>query len=68
MFSLVSLIRRSVDYSVHENWRFIVCAMNAMNKTPALFFPQSKKSAAHALFLTPTLKNWAKSLGVYLAL
>ena len=34
MFSLVSLIRRSVDYSVHENWRFIVCAMNATNKTP----------------------------------
>ena len=34
MFSLVSLIRRSVDYSVHENWRFIVIAMNAPNKTP----------------------------------
>jgi hypothetical protein len=34
MFSLVSLIRRPGDYSEHENWRFIVIAMNAMNKTP----------------------------------
>jgi hypothetical protein len=34
MSSLVSLIRRPVDYSEHENWRFIVSAMNALNETP----------------------------------
>jgi hypothetical protein len=27
-------IRRSVDYSEHENWRSIVSAMNALNETP----------------------------------
>jgi hypothetical protein len=28
------IIRRSGDYSEHENWRFIVSAMNALNETP----------------------------------
>jgi hypothetical protein len=42
MSFLFFIIRRPVDYSVHENWRFIVSAMNASNKTPASTAAQDK--------------------------
>jgi hypothetical protein len=49
MSFLFFIIRRPVDYSVHENWRFIVSAMNASNRTP------DHASAQDKIHLSPKL-------------